>query len=130
MIDVYWHNRDKRIIQLDYKSELTGWNEYHAAVNASYRMAQEAGYPTYIVHNPGSVAMPGGNAILHVRQAVQRMPESVDGIIVLIENTFARRITEVVIKVTLFRQPVHFIDSLDEAYSLVDEMQVQQQESV
>jgi hypothetical protein len=120
MINVEWDNAEKTTIRLDYFEPIASWDEYQNAVKESYEMARSQAQNVYIIHNPGEATMPAGNAIAQIRRAVHAAPANTTAILMVISNDFARRILQVVIKITMSRKQFYFASSMEEARRVIE----------
>jgi hypothetical protein len=120
MITVEWDNTQKTVIRLDYFEPIASWDEYQNAVKKSYEMARSQATNVYIIHNPGKTAMPAGNAIAQIRRAVNAAPANTAAILMVISNDFARRILQVVIKITMSRKQFYFVSTVEEAHRVIE----------
>lgn len=120
MIKVEWDNNEKTVIRLDYIAPIASWDEYHNAVKESYAMAKTQSHKVHFIHNPGSAAMPAGNAIGEIRRAMNHSPSNVGGVFMAISNDFARRVMQVVIRITV-RSKIQFffVSSVEEARRVI-----------
>jgi hypothetical protein len=120
MINVEWDNPEKTVIRLDYFEPIASWEEYQKAVKDSYEMVGSQAHNVYLIHHPGEATMPAGNAIAQIRRAVNAAPANTTAILMVISNDFARRILQVVIKITMSRKPFYFVTSIEEARKLIE----------
>lgn len=120
MIQVNWDNSEKTVIRLDYFAPIASWDEYQNAVKDSFEMAKSQSHIVHFIHNPGSAAMPAGNAIAQIRRAISSTPSNAGGIYMAIHDDFARRVLQVVIRLTVrSKLQFFFVSSVDEARKVI-----------
>jgi phosphotransferase system IIB component len=121
MITVSWDNDEKTRIRVDYNDPVRSWDEYNAAVKEAADMIRSQEQTVHVIHNPGKTQMPPGNALMHVRRAIEQQPSNTGLTIMIISNPFARRILEVMIRLMAGRyRNLVMANSLEMAYQLID----------
>lgn len=119
MIEVYWASSDQRVVRVDYYDPVETWEEYMAAVEKSFEMVASQTHTVHVIHNPGKASMPNGNAFFYLRRASNLIPDNCGQIIMVIANPFARRISEVMVRLLLDGRTYTFVDSLGQAYRFI-----------
>lgn len=118
MIKVYWANSEQTIIRLDYYDPIESWDEYENAVKESYGLARTKSHKVHFIHNPGKTSMPGGNAFAHLRKVMELAPANTGNMVMVIANPFARRIMELMLKISVGARNYHFVQNIEEANKL------------
>lgn len=118
MITVYWNNPEENIIRLDYADPLTAWDEYNNAVKQWHEMIRSKSSVVHTIHNPGSAKMPGGNAFMHVRRAMNNTPHNSGLIVIVVSDFFARSVIDILLRMTV-NANLRMVNSLEEAETLI-----------
>jgi hypothetical protein len=120
MITVAWDNTEKTAIRLDYFEPIASWDEYRNAVKESFELAKSHNHPVHFIHNPQDAKMPAGNPIAEIRRAINGTPPNTASVLMVVSNDFARRIMEVVIRISVKQaKNFFFVSSVDEARRVV-----------
>jgi hypothetical protein len=81
------------VVHVDYRRNVPSWKVYlqiHAAAcDAAHARYTELRRPIFMVHTPGTLAMPPGDPIPHLRAAYRLLPAGTTCYMV-VENLFAR----------------------------------------
>ena len=123
MIKVEWDNPEKTIVRLDYFDPVESWEEYQNAVKESYAMVRTQSHKVHLIHNPGKAQMPGGNAMAEIRRAIDLTPLNTGLVLMVISNMFARRITELMLKLTVNPKNFQFVGTVEDARSKIKSQQ-------
>jgi len=118
MIKVYWANTDQTVVRLDYYDPIESWEEYEDASKESFAMVRTKPHKVHLIHNPGKTSMPGGNAFSHVRRVMDMAPANTDKVVMVIANPFARRMMELLLKISVGARNYHFVQNIEEANKL------------
>ncbi|MCA9912058.1 MAG: hypothetical protein KC496_01860, partial [Anaerolineae bacterium] len=117
-----WSNEAPNVVCLDYSAPVETWEEYHAAMQKAYDLAQAHPQTVYFLHNPRHTAMPDGNPFPELQRAMQNAPRNTGAILMVITNVFARRMMELMLKIANADSGYYFIASEDDAYALLEEL--------
>lgn len=120
MIEVKWHDAEQTIVRLDYFEPVESWDEYHKAVKEAYNLVRSKTYKVNVIHIPGKAQMPGGNAFAELRRVVETAPANTGHVYMVVSNMFARRMTEMMLKLTLGAKDYHFVKSVEDALSHIE----------
>ncbi len=120
MIKVYWADDAQTIIRLDYYEPVESWEEYTDAVKESFAMIRTKAHKVHMIHNPGKTSMPGGNPFSHIGKLMEQLPANGGMIVMVIANPFARRMMEILLKITVGANNYHFVKELDDAYQYIE----------
>ncbi|MCA9912057.1 MAG: hypothetical protein KC496_01855 [Anaerolineae bacterium] len=123
MIKVYWENEDQSIIRLDYSEPIESWDEYTSAVKESFAMIRTKPHKVHMIHNPGNTQMPGGNPFSIIGRLMDQLPANGGMIVMVIANPFARRMMDLLLKITIGAKNYYFVKELDEAHNLIQAQQ-------
>lgn len=121
MIKVYWASEEERIVRLDYYDPIESWEEYTDAVKESYALARTKSHKVHFIHNPGKTSMPGGNAFAYIRRMMEIAPANTGNMVMIIGNPFARRIMELMLKISVGAKNYYFVQNLEEAIKLTQD---------
>ena len=120
MINVAWDNAEKTVIRLDYYEPISSWEEYQEAVKESYEMAKTVSHTVDFIHNSQNAKMPEGNVIAQIRRAINASPANIASVLMVVSNDFARRVMEVVIRISIRQaKNFYFVSSVDEARQVI-----------
>lgn len=121
MIKVYWQTEEKRLVRLDYYDPIATWDEYMGAITEAYDMVLSQPHDVHMIHNPGSASMPKGNALQYLRRVINLQPANTGAVVMIVENMFARRITEIILRLSANVPNYLYAKSLDDAFKLLEE---------
>lgn len=121
MIKVYWADDEQTIIRLDYYEPVDSWEEYTDAVKESFTMIRTKAHRVHMIHNPGRTQMPGGNPFSIIGKLMEQLPANGGKIVMVIGNPFARRMMELLLRMTVGAKNYHFVKELDEAYAFIEQ---------
>jgi hypothetical protein len=121
MIKVYWASEEERIVRLDYYDPIESWEEYTDAVKESYALARTKSHKVHFIHNPAKTSMPGGNAFAYIRRMMEIAPANTGNMVMIIGNPFARRIMELMLKISVGAKNYYFVQNLEEAIKLTQD---------
>jgi RecA-family ATPase len=123
MIRVYWDMRGEwAFLRLDYADPVKTWDEYHAAIQQAWEMARNHDGDVVLIHHPGKTSMPQGNAIGHMQRGLQDHPENIVAVFVIVNNAFARRMMELLLRTSTNNPHLYkyrFLASVEDAYERI-----------
>lgn len=114
-----WDDPEETIIRFDYSDPVESWAEYHQAMEAGNQLARTKPYTVDMIHAAGKTKMPKGSAFPALQRAIRELPESVNLVISIIEDNFARSITSLAIRTFSDSGKLKLARSLDEARHMI-----------
>lgn len=114
-----WDDADETVIRFDYSDPVESWAEYHLAMEAGNRLARTKPYNVDMIHVAGKTKMPKGSAFPALQRAIREMPDSVNLVISIIEDNFARSITSLAIRTFSDSGKLKLARSIDEAHQMI-----------
>lgn len=119
-IDVSWVDAEKNLIQLDFKKPyITTWDEYHAAVQQSYVLAESVDHLVAVIFCAYDATMPPGAPLIHMREAINNVPNNVITVVSALDrNPFERMMVGIVQKLTRTKIRSHVVNTREEAVKL------------
>ncbi len=114
-----WDDAEETIIRFDYADPVDSWAEYHRAMEAGNQLARSKPYSVDMIHVAGKTKMPKGSAFPALQRAIRELPGSVNLVISIIEDNFARSVTSLAIRTFSDSNKLKLARSLDEAHQII-----------
>ncbi len=117
---VEWDNSEKTIVRMTYAGKWT-WKDFYDTNMASVALAQTVEHRIHVIadfrHSQG---IPGGNPLIHARNAMAVMPDNWGILVIVTDNQIIGRLVSI-FRMTFRRlgQKTFLAANMDEAYRLI-----------
>jgi hypothetical protein len=92
-----WHDAEEQILVVDFPEDgVSNWDAYHQGMDEAVRKLTSKSHPTTMIINAGDTRMPPGNPLIHIRRAMEDVPDSTTGVVSVVNDRFAETILRVV----------------------------------
>jgi hypothetical protein len=121
-----WDDAEETVIRFDYSDPVESWAEYHVAMDMGNKLARTKPYSVDMIHVAGKTKMPKGSAFPALQRAIRELPDSVNLVISIIEDNFARSITSLAIRTFSDSGKLKLARSIDEARQMIQRSRANQ----
>jgi hypothetical protein len=118
-VQVLWDNDEKTIACYEFVDPWT-WEEFHQAVTEIHTMVRSVTNKVDYIADMSRSRIAPGNALLHIRHAIQDAPPNSGLLVVVGGSAFAGAILKVVSRFTRYVQAAA---TLKEAHSIIEKRQ-------